>query len=87
MVRRWAHEQGIAVADRGRIPRSVMEQYVAEVAPRSDGTGGRSPKRRRSDVPPFPRGLTFAYTDGSDTGVTRLRDRLTNGRLRDKTIA
>lgn len=48
MVRRWAHEQGIAVADRGRIPRSVMERYVAEVASRSDRTDGRSPKRRRS---------------------------------------
>ncbi|MGZ6834167.1 MAG: Lsr2 family DNA-binding protein [Mycobacteriaceae bacterium] len=25
MVRSWAHEQGIQVADRGRIPRSVMQ--------------------------------------------------------------
>jgi Lsr2 len=31
MVRSWAHAQGIQVADRGRIPRSVMEQYRAEV--------------------------------------------------------
>src|SRR5512142_3347770 len=30
MVRRWAHEQGIQVADRGRIPRSVMERYMAD---------------------------------------------------------
>lgn len=31
MVRRWAHEQGVQVADRGRIPRSVMDQYLAQV--------------------------------------------------------
>jgi hypothetical protein len=30
-VRRWAQEQGIEVADRGPIPRSVMEQYRAAV--------------------------------------------------------
>lgn len=30
-VRRWAHEHGIQVADRGRIPRSVMERYMADV--------------------------------------------------------
>ncbi len=32
MVRRWAQEQGIEVADRGRIPRSVMKQYLATAA-------------------------------------------------------
>ncbi len=32
MVRRWAQEQGIDVADRGRIPRSVMKQYLATAA-------------------------------------------------------
>lgn len=32
MVRRWAHEEGIQVAGRGRIPRSVLEQYLAQVA-------------------------------------------------------
>jgi hypothetical protein len=32
MVRRWAREQGIEVADRGRIPRSVMKQYLATAA-------------------------------------------------------
>lgn len=31
MVRRWAHEHGIQVADRGRIPRSVMERYMADI--------------------------------------------------------
>lgn len=31
MVRRWANEHGIQVADRGQIPRSVMERYVADV--------------------------------------------------------
>src|SRR5512143_3247030 len=31
VVRSWAHERGIQVADRGRIPRSVMERYLAEV--------------------------------------------------------
>src|SRR5512144_2451253 len=29
MVRRGAHEQGIQIADRGRIPQSVMVQYGA----------------------------------------------------------
>src|SRR5512144_3185613 len=29
MVRRWAHEQGIQIADRGRSPQSVMVQYGA----------------------------------------------------------
>ncbi len=32
MVRSWAREQGIQVADRGRIPRAVMEQYVVGLA-------------------------------------------------------
>ncbi|MGE5762462.1 MAG: histone-like nucleoid-structuring protein Lsr2 [Mycobacterium leprae] len=49
MVRRWAHERGIAVADRGRIPRSVMEQYLAQVASESARRTGRaSAKGRRS---------------------------------------
>lgn len=31
-IRRWAHEQGIEVSDRGRIPVSVIEQYDAAVS-------------------------------------------------------
>ena len=30
-VREWAKDQGIAVSERGRIPRSVVEQYEATV--------------------------------------------------------
>src|SRR5690349_11902808 len=30
-VREWAKEQGIAVSERGRIPRSVVEKYEATV--------------------------------------------------------
>ncbi len=30
-VREWAKEQGIAVSERGRIPRSLVEQYEATV--------------------------------------------------------
>jgi len=40
-VRRWAQQQGIEVADRGRISRSVMEQYLAAGA-------GAAPVRRRN---------------------------------------
>jgi hypothetical protein len=29
-VREWAKSKGIDVSDRGRIPRSVIEQYEAE---------------------------------------------------------
>lgn|SRR5512144_630411 len=46
MVRRWAHEQGIQVADRGRIPRSLMERYLAQVA--RPAAGGRQPSRAPS---------------------------------------
>lgn len=28
-VRKWAREQGIAVKDRGRLPRTVIDQYTA----------------------------------------------------------
>lgn len=28
-VRKWAREQGIAVKDRGRLPRTVVDQYTA----------------------------------------------------------
>src|SRR5438067_6440686 len=28
-IRAWAHDQGIAVSERGRIPASVVEQYQA----------------------------------------------------------
>ncbi len=47
MVRCWAQEQGIEVADRGPIPRSVMEQYLATAA-------GAAPLRRqnRAQRPP-----------------------------------
>ena len=59
MVRRWAHEQGIQVAERGRIPRSVMERYEADaVQPAartrrnsrgsSTGRGHRSGRSRSS---------------------------------------
>src|SRR5512135_1265399 len=57
IVRSWAREQGIQVADRGRIPRAVMEQYVAALAPavavthrtsRSSATGPRPPSSGRS---------------------------------------
>jgi len=41
MVRSWAHEQGIQVADRGRIPRSVMQQYLSQVV-------GTAPVSRRN---------------------------------------
>lgn len=44
LVRRWAQQQGIQVADRGRIPRSVMEQYLAGTVAHS----GKSPHRRGS---------------------------------------
>lgn len=30
-IRRWARGQGVAVAERGRIPRKVIEQYNAAV--------------------------------------------------------
>lgn len=30
MVRSWAHERGIQISDRGRIPQSLMEQYLSE---------------------------------------------------------
>jgi hypothetical protein len=46
MVRRWAHEQGIQVADRGRIPQSLMTQYLAQVA--RPAAGGRRPSRASS---------------------------------------
>ena len=46
MVRRWAHEQGIQVADRGRIPQSLMKQYLAQVAP--PAAGRRRPSRAPS---------------------------------------
>src|SRR5512143_2979750 len=55
MVRSWGREQGIQVADRGRIPRAVMEQYVAALAPaaavthrssRGSATGPRPPSGR-----------------------------------------
>ncbi|MGE5763507.1 MAG: histone-like nucleoid-structuring protein Lsr2 [Mycobacterium leprae] len=46
MVRRWAHEQGIQVADRGRIPQSLMERYLAQVA--RPAAGGRQPSRAPS---------------------------------------
>ncbi|MGE5764520.1 MAG: histone-like nucleoid-structuring protein Lsr2 [Mycobacterium leprae] len=46
MVRRWAHEQGIQVADRGRIPQAVMARYLAKVA--RPAAGGRQPSRAPS---------------------------------------
>lgn len=58
MVRRWAHEQGIRIADRGRIPQSVMERYLAEV-------GGATVSRRADSAskaphPPSGRSRTSA---------------------------
>src|SRR5512144_2009090 len=47
MVRRWAHEQGIRIADRGRIPQSVMERYQAEV-------GGATMSRRADSASEAP---------------------------------
>jgi len=29
LIRAWAKDQGIAVSDRGRIPASVLERYLA----------------------------------------------------------
>lgn len=52
VVRRWAHEQGIQVADRGRIPQSLMEQYLAQTARPAAGSrqSSRAPSKgaRRS---------------------------------------
>jgi nucleoid-associated protein Lsr2 len=43
-IREWAEAKGLEVAARGRIPRSIVEQYEARGA-RSESGGGR---RRRS---------------------------------------
>ena len=56
VVRSWAHERGIQVADRGRIPQSVMEQYLVEVvgaaamSPRSGEGSSTGPRRSRSSA-------------------------------------
>jgi hypothetical protein len=51
VVRRWAQEQGIQIAERGRIPRSVMEQYLAEVVHTAPGRDGQSASTARRPRP------------------------------------
>src|SRR5512135_3731256 len=57
VVRAWAHAQGLPVADRGRIPGWVVDQYLAQ--------GGRPAPARRTPARPSPARRTPSSTSSA----------------------
>jgi hypothetical protein len=72
-VRTWAREQGMATADRGRLPRSVLEAYAAAHGEKPSG----APAKGRSRTSQKPKGKATtpakARSARSSRGTTTAR--------------
>lgn len=85
-IRMWAREQGIELAERGRIPANVVDKYESAVGGTSRGTVAGAQRRRRLPLLPVfgeERDRLRAFGKDADAGVRPERSQLSLNRRGD----